>query len=971
MIPVSGNSRRGAFVPEEDKNEDVPILPTLSEVREGLLTLLFSRYLAQEIPPEMREELKGACQLITCLSLENGRIWPKDIYSKSLLEVVIGFLGPPEDVYPFCKEILLPENRDRVPEIYQRFENEVLRERIPLEKRHLPEVKKLFSLLNLIFVRNPQILFYSVEAIFGLGQTKQFILGLHKIGLIPAPNAEMTIQEGVSVSFLRWYCREFSKDEAASRHFIEISHQLASNYPVSEEQWKGAREIKGLTDIQKNQLELYQWIFEQLEKKKCGNLYLNKIVILPDVQDEIAGPVALPEEEIASYYRLWQSQIAIFNRELQDYAREIRYTFGSLLDAQYNASVESTRGRKQTRVIDRQQWESKVKAQSKELAALEAFEKETDRFNRKYRSRLVALEHTLQIWEKNKEITPVFLAQLESCSRWIAVNLSPLESKAQQMEKDIHELILSQRTSHITKKKDADGERVNLTIEFRSKIAPNLLKNLQEEMDTLKKLVLLISSIKSVSKEIQCRMQILKTAAVKEQASVDFLLELEDTIAEASQPEKVPEEHSFESDEKEPSRSVSPTRVPVKTEIPKTVVAQTFSAQVSQVLASWELSPEVADHLFLATQSIELMSQLYARKRYDLLGVCLQSYLLDCHTALEHFFEKKNSSHSLVRIAQDLRWKLSSEEMQFLKDHDQSLLWARYPAYYFERVQNNVPPPLSWLRALQEVSFDPKTVNPDQIKSIFSAIVGSYKMLFRMVGQDRISPSFFSHLDEMISSPSKSSDRERNGNPYRKMREILEKGIQESGYAQMMTDEDPLLYLKEVRHYLLWLEQAKTLRSLFPHPKWDYWMARVNLNTDKIFKHLFTADCILNDLGLIQTHNLRVYIQTLDHVRHFDDEKRRLLSAININIGHHYIHGMNFPLSDECRSLLEQSKEEELSAATDFEMVVRARRESNLETLFHKSLDLFSSFLTLTLEKLRQVDRDKRAAIHLGREVYA
>jgi len=348
---------------------------------------------------------------------------------------------------------------------------------------------------------------------------------------------------------------------------------------------------------------------------------------------------------------------------------------------------------------------------------------------------------------------------------------------------------------------------------------------------------------------------------------------------------------------------------------------------------------EAADHLFLATQSLEVIAECLVRKKPDLLASAYRAFLLDAAITLEQTLKLKHPSaeHNLVKLAESSGLQLTSAQHAFLHEFQQATLWARYPAASTAFFGNDALP--TPLRTLSQLS---NTVPNTFVLELFAA--------YRQVLSIAVSPelmktksaekfvSLLAQLEKALVVPSAKVSLKKTA-----QQTAIEQALAHTHYAQMQ-DEDPTLPLQEISHYLAWISQGKELQKMLNAPQLRFWHQRNLLDVEKLFKHLYTADALLHDLGAIRRHSLSVFAGALDGIRNLKPHLA-FLRSINFKIGHHYHTRAPLPaypaLLRDCQAMTQGfSTGEEERVFPDVE----------------KALKLFIEQLPFTLDKLRRVE---------------
>jgi len=368
---------------------------------------------------------------------------------------------------------------------------------------------------------------------------------------------------------------------------------------------------------------------------------------------------------------------------------------------------------------------------------------------------------------------------------------------------------------------------------------------------------------------------------------------------------------------------------------------------------------EAADHLFLATQSLEVIAECLVRKKTDLLASAYRAFLLDTAITLEQTLKLKHPSaeHNLVKLADSSGLQLTSAQHAFLHEFHQATLWARYPAASTAFFGNDALP--APLRILSQLS---NTVPNTFVSELFAA--------YRHVLSIAVSPElmktpsvhkFLAHLEKLekalIVPSGKTSPKKTS--PLQTQQTSIEQALAHVHYVQTQ-DEDPTVPLQEISHYLAWISQGQELQKLLSAPQLRFWHQRNLLDVEKLFKHLYTADALLHDLGAIRRHSLSVFAGALDGIRNLKPHLA-LLRSINFKIGHHYHTRAPLPaypaLLRDCQALTQGFSNAE-------------KEEERIFPDVEKALKLFVEQLPFTLDKLRRVEdelaREARQVIVKG-----
>jgi hypothetical protein len=928
MDPVSRAERKSSaqLPPPFESEEDLAHLPTTVEES------FFQAHPAADIPEERRAELAKECQAVMLLYFTEETA--EEEFSFSLLESVAG-------TFPvaFLETVANPENTSQLAFIFDNF----IKGFPPKDQANLADVIKK---LRFIFERSPHLLLFKLESILGLGLSPRLQENLAKVGLIPTqPGSTLTVSQGVSFSYLRWICQEFPTNSRLLKSLMTWMSEAkqGKNKPLPEQL------LSELNEVQKAQQVLYVEIFTQVNKSKAGPL---KLSCIPSPSLAIDAPTS-EQNELAACVHLWIHQTESVERVFLQYAGNAEALINNHVEGccdQAEIAHQRKRGRNKG-VFDRQMYKRSLQQQLPNFTLFEEFRREVVQFQRTRQSRMASLLRVLRHVEQNPAAWPLLLAPLESAFRWMTLHHASFRKKTKTIEENSFNMFMriNIQLNQLKGTLEIKNERCLINLD------PAFTKGFVEEWKSIEDLLLALSDLSEISEAIRGLIQRLN---VPTDDSTDLLLELADGESTAPLAAEEPAMALFAEDddnvEAVPQLSSSTPAPSAASPLPLQFAAETLSGKMLQalphLLAPWNLPPlalqEATDHLFLATQSVELMCQLHAHRQFDLLSVCLQSYLVDMHVAMEQVLGKATTTHSLRRIAQATGRLWTEEENQLFKGFDQALLWARYPAHYLHQHQQQPPPPLAWLKTLTD-----KTAKEVDVETVFQQILANYRAMMSLIGQGQLPPFLLTDLGA-VSIDSQLPLVAPKKNDFNDLSHQLQKALNSSKAALAAQEGDVLLCLEEVRHYLFWMGQAQVLHSLFPHPKWEYWFTRVSLNMDKLFKHLLAAASLLNGRGPQYSHNLTVYIDALCDLYPLLGEQAGLLRDVNINIGHHYIHGVSFFLSQKLRDLLRRSQQCELEAADGFSVAQRRGRDSLFQPLLDGSLHVFRQLLSLVLKNV-------------------
>lgn len=359
-----------------------------------------------------------------------------------------------------------------------------------------------------------------------------------------------------------------------------------------------------------------------------------------------------------------------------------------------------------------------------------------------------------------------------------------------------------------------------------------------------------------------------------------------------------------------------------------------YAETIAEVLEKNMRQSEMGDHLFLMIQGLELLA---ACKEKECQSAILRSILIDGHIAMEQALKKQagipnSQDHNLADLSKMSQIALSEDQKQFFHECPLALYWARYPACstrYFGNPANRPP----MLRLLSE----PTSANGPALISFIRHVC---KLV---IPPDLLSGQWLARV-EKLASQSIPLQSEPTLPLFRDLARAIQKAT-----TPLSKETDPeiaeaLLHLQELVYYLSWIEQGKKLQKNHPHPSLQFWHQRNELEVDKLFKHLYAADCILHHYGDPRRHRISSLFEILDEIRPLDTATKNFLSSFNLGIAHHY-HTLSSPLKSyphllkNCRSKVHQFQ----SAKKD---------QTAPWSFFDKAMQLFAAQLPFTLKSL-------------------
>lgn len=380
---------------------------------------------------------------------------------------------------------------------------------------------------------------------------------------------------------------------------------------------------------------------------------------------------------------------------------------------------------------------------------------------------------------------------------------------------------------------------------------------------------------------------------------------------------------------------------------------------------------EIADHLFLQTQGLEMFSTLVLQKRFDCLPVCLRSYMIDCHVAVEQrlgleIFKKTgvhSQEHSLVQRGRQSGMALGDVEKRFLEECNESLSWARYPACSKHFFGKNLPSALQILLQLSEKQ------DKESIAKAIEHLFQSYERSLCIVLQgtplmsEATLKSFVAECGKLKTALLLSLDEpntvvagvKKSPSKFQDAKAAFESLFKECLYLPHAAI-DPLTSLEEVLYYLRWIDQAEELRTSFPEASFEFWHVRNQLDIEKLFKHLYTAECAVHEIGHVRRHSFHDFIELLEerNVRKFNRSRDFLLS-INMKIAHHY-HTKQSPMQAAYCDLVARCR----ASAGGFSL---SKSRAVVPDFFQKGVELFLKQFQEVLEAAKELDSRLRTNV--------
>lgn len=348
---------------------------------------------------------------------------------------------------------------------------------------------------------------------------------------------------------------------------------------------------------------------------------------------------------------------------------------------------------------------------------------------------------------------------------------------------------------------------------------------------------------------------------------------------------------------------------------------------------------EICDHLFLASQNLELFADALRFERKDQVELALQQFLISFHICLEQTLKlhgaKAKECHNLSTLSAAANLSLTAMQKHILGKYRLALLWARYPENYFSQYKTH-PELLTWL------------IDCKEPKKVFEILVRDFQIgLSIIVGE---SPEMNELLNRMPLAPEKPRPVLKPKSKFQAIKSEIEAVLNHPQIGYLTVP------LREIVRHINWMMAAQAMNENYGNdPRLAFHFTHSLLNTDKLFKHLYTADLLMNDLGDVHLHNLNVYrnmLETAGIKKPLQNPK--WLRTFNIGIAHHYLRTAESHLTKPCLKLLKQAQNSTLSTG-GFTLVSRDHppQTAALLTTLDQALDFFHQELNQTLSSFK------------------
>jgi hypothetical protein len=275
------------------------------------------------------------------------------------------------------------------------------------------------------------------------------------------------------------------------------------------------------------------------------------------------------------------------------------------------------------------------------------------------------------------------------------------------------------------------------------------------------------------------------------------------------------------------------------------------------------LREESTSHIVLAGQDMEQLIKAIQTKDLPLFQAAASLLMIDTHVAIEQYLKAELGAtatdltdHSLVSLQAMLGGKIPSEFDSLLKETDLSIMWARYPekalqVHGHKRRKPRLIHSIESLNLLQgfETTRDLASVNTIlfHLKEILTQATAL------VVGQEAVTP-----LEALLAAPVASDIPlpPRKQNAIHTVIDTVKQTLLELSERSDL-EHINLTSVKEVTHYLNWIEAAENMLQIDSHKASSYWIMRLFIGgVDKMFENLYIGAASAHGIGEIRSHNL-------------------------------------------------------------------------------------------------------------------
>lgn len=838
------------------------------------------------------------------------------------------------------------------------------KERADICQRH-PKLKEGFLAENAtkLLAGFPQLFNLTVETIFILGEeadrSQSFLNACIQIGILPCRDPETPFHVKAADLFLSWICAAGMISDSAAAAGLRVWSQIEENTPVEEALWNAWEEQ--LTPEQRVVLPAWKTVVQKLTQPWVGTIRPAQFSAEKIALQKPFSPLG-EDLEPNAYSLLGQKQLEMCFAKTEPLLEHLKWTIGCGIKGICRAAKKHTKKTGSSYYVVDEKKTKENFLHRPETESVGELEKALESFHFLAKKRFALLKtHVQQCKNYGQGSDLKALLLLESSYKWLIKVLQPLQRKMSTSS------LLFGNTSQELQKQIAKWNReTEKTLRAAGTSAEELVQRYREMEKLLEEVPKVVQETKSLYEALLQRIRSVKkrlpaivetTAPPNLETLLIELQENEEVETPASSPQiDIALEEDAQSEEDLPP-STAPASPPVS-RVPEQVERE-FLPQLASTVQEWLSSgsgstaarEEIACHLLLAGQNLEMLSELPENLR----EVCIHAHLLHLHVALEQWLGSQIENrpppvHSLLHLAQLSKIDLTPEIREFFAFYDRAILWTRYPNAYsiaFANRQTN--------DALSQ--FLSETPHHE---TVLEKAEKDYQTLLTLI------------LGKAVPLPAKNL-REKTipyqaGKEYSKLRKGLETSLESSLIVDAMVEGSPITSLREICRYLKWMEQAEVIWQLKKKsPPLTFWYVHQLLHVDKLFKHLFTADCMLNDLGYLQFHRLSHYEELLQGIRHFDPSESALMRVLNLGIAHHYLYTKNAELYSSLHQVFDQCKEQ-MAQPTGFIAVSHLQRKrkrafEDLSQMAAKGISLFKSYLPFTLQRLKHLAQEAQPAL--------
>jgi len=293
------------------------------------------------------------------------------------------------------------------------------------------------------------------------------------------------------------------------------------------------------------------------------------------------------------------------------------------------------------------------------------------------------------------------------------------------------------------------------------------------------------------------------------------------------------------------------------------LITQMLMIRSSTVVKGSVLREESTSHIVLAGQDMEQLIKAIQTKDLPLFRASASLLMIDTHVAIEQYLKAELvgtatdlTEHSLVSLQAMLGGKIPSEFNSLLEESDLSIIWARYPekAVQVHGHKRRKPRLIQYIERLS--SLEGFETTRDQTSA--STILFQSKEILTQATALVLGKEAGSTLEALLATPVASyipfPSRKQNciDISIAAVKETLQEIFERSDL-----DHITLTSLKEVTHYVNWIEAAENMIQFDSDKSSSYWIMRLFIGgVDKLFENLYIGAASAHGIGEIRSHNL-------------------------------------------------------------------------------------------------------------------